>query len=325
MISKEEYSLSYAIYCAENALFNSFVSSGFKYFREFNEQVLNEELVDAVNLYTGKVTASLQKTWNKYKAKVGTKDDREFLKKLAPAIRKYKGSFDIQNYPNYNINELQSYKLIRFDYRMMRDFLSNKDDFINKFYPKLSTNPNDKGKKSIYDLMKEKVVGNPSSEKCDVKLLAKTFNFCSKDFYELRKKIFDSDIDTINDSVRAMQDISTMPLPSGKSVAQEAVDMCQDMILEAPIIGKDKKEEPKMSFGKNGTTDPQKSNQNTLLKDISVYTKVSMSIFSAKMRLLRDMYKNNMNILIYFNSIASQEQKIKVNPGDPKTPVKLKA
>lgn len=325
MISKEEYDLNYAIHCAENALFNSFVSSGFKYFREFNEQVLNEELLDAVNLYTGKVTASLQKTWDNYKAKVGTKEDREFLKKLAPFIKQYKGSFDIQNYPNYNTNELQSYKIIKFDYRLMRDFLSNKNDFIDKFYPKLSSNPNDKEKKSIYDIMKSKVIGNPSSEKCDVRLLTKTFNTCSKDFYDLRKKIFETDIDTINNSIKAMQDTSMMPLPNGKSVAQEAVDMCQDMILEAPIVSNSKKEEPKMSFGKNGTNSDQKSNQNTLLRDISVYTKVSMSIFSAKMRLLRDMYKDNMQILRYFSSIASQEQKIKVKPGDPKTPIQLKA
>ena len=147
--------------------------------------------------YLNKVTNSTQKVWNNWKEKCGTKEEREFLFRIAQSVRKFDSSFRINNCPTINMVNLQTVKIVKFDYnRMKEDLHQKKPEFIRKYYPKLY------GDQNVYKKLRTMTIPGYSRVICDKKFLITTYNFCSTGFYKLRGSIED-DLNTFNQDTDA--------------------------------------------------------------------------------------------------------------------------
>lgn len=273
--------------------------------------------------YLNKVTNSTQKVWNNWKDKCGTKEEREFLFNIAQPVRKFDSSFRINNCPTINMVNLQTVKIVKFDYNQMKDDLhQKKPEFIRKYYPKLY------GDQNVYKKLRTMTIPGYSRVICDKKFLITTYNFCSRGFYKLRGSIED-DLNTFNQSIQSIQDMvnntqsGETPVNSVTNnqnpVKKESVNLSEEYLSEAIPRPFDPNKKQKMTFtDKDGqTTNPNqkiKDNSKIIVRDISRYISLAAEILSAKMRVLNEVYRNRYQILTHFDEMTKKKPLLNNKP-----------
>ena len=273
--------------------------------------------------YLNKVTNSTQKVWNNWKDKCGTKEEREFLFQIAQPVRKFDSSFRISNCPTINMVNLQTVKIVKFDYNQMKEDLhQKKPEFIRKYYPKLY------GDQNVYKKLRTMTIPGYSRVICDKKFLITTYNFCSTGFYKLRGSIED-DLNTFNQSIQTIQDMvnntqsGETPVNSvtnnQNTVKKESVDLSEEYLSEAIPKPFDPNKKQKMTFtDKDGqTTNPNqkiKDNSKIIVRDISRYISLAAEILSAKMRVLNEVYRNRYQILTHFDEMTKKKPLLNNKP-----------
>lgn len=284
----------------------------------YSEAIINKvSPQERVQKYLNKVTNSTQKVWNNWKAKCGTREEREFLFQIAQSVRKFDSHFKINNCPTINMVNLQTVKVVRFNYEQMKDDLHGKrEDFVRKYYPKLV------GEKNIYTKLRKLTIPGYSTVICDKKYLITTYNFCSRGFYKLRTSIED-DLKTLNQSIEDIQNLVNNLGSGESSVNKESFSISEEYLSEALPNPFNRNKPQKMSFtDRDGQT--TKSNQKIkdssgiMVRDISRYISLAADILSSKMRVLNEVYKNRYQILQHYSDL----QKKKPNAGKKETQVK---
>ena len=289
-----DYGLSVDLFIAENDFFIECIQNGMNSLSEFADiTAINENMQSSINKYIQKVTASLQKAWDKFKMKTATKKDVQFinsnLKKLS---RKINITFTINNYPSYDIIEFKNIKIIPFNYDQMKDNLNSPKEYMNHYYPSFK-------EKDVWKSMKKNIINNNSNVVCGYNQIVKVVEFETKGFYECRNQI-EKDITIINNANTTIESMINVA-----GAANESTMFYESMILEAPIQGANDDKDKKMTFS-NGTstTDPndkeEKNKKSNILKAINSYMKVSADIISSKMKIMSRMYYDYYYILEYY-------------------------
>ena len=289
-----DYGLSVDLFIAENDFFIECIQNGMNSLSEFADiTAINENMQSSINKYIQKVTASLQKAWDKFKMKTATKKDVQFinsnLKKLS---RKTNITFTINNYPSYDIIEFKNIKIIAFNYDQMKDNLNSPKEYMNHYYPSFK-------EKDVWKSMKKNIINNSSNVVCGYNQIVKVVEFETKGFYECRNQI-EKDITIINNANTTIESMINVA-----GAANESTMFYESMILEAPIQGANDDKDKKMTFS-NGTstTDPndkeKKNKKSNILKAINSYMKVSADIISSKMKIMSRMYYDYYYILEYY-------------------------
>lgn len=303
-----DYGLSVDLFIAENDFFIECIQNGMNSLSEFADiTAINENIQSSINKYIQKVTASLQKAWDKFKMKTATKKDVQFinsnLKKLS---RKTNITFTINNYPSYDIIEFKNIKIIPFNYDQMKDNLNSPKEYMNHYYPSFK-------EKDVWKSMKKNIINNSSNVVCGYNQIVKVVEFETKGFYECRDQI-EKDITIINNANTTIESMINVA-----GAANESTMFYESMILEAPIQGANDDKDKKMTFS-NGTstTDPndkeKKNKKSNILKAINSYMKVSADIISSKMKIMSRMYYDYYYILEYYiDELGDAENAAKSN------------
>lgn len=289
-ISLESYELYNEIFLAESELFGSMVSFGSDIVNESGALIsINEGVKETLNKYIEKVTAAIQKAWEKFKELVVDTKDDAWLKLFQKKITTGEPSFTINNFPQYDMNKLASYKLIPFDYEGMKESLTSKDEFISKYYGDLS------GDGSISEKLEKVVVKSRQDTKCTSELLKDIYKFCAADIKSEIGKI-EIDLKTINNSNQNIERLlNSITTDQG---VKEAVALYESYLLEDENNSQNKSSD-KMSFT-DDKSETNKSDNSAIIKSIQVYMSASTDILSAKMKILKDMKKEYMSILKHF-------------------------
>lgn len=303
-----DYGLSVDLFIAENDFFIECIQNGMNSLSEFADiTAINENMQSSINKYIQKVTASLQKAWDKFKMKTATKKEVQFinsnLKKLS---RKTNITFTINNYPSYDIIEFKNIKIIPFNYDQMKDNLNSPKEYMNHYYPSFK-------EKDVWKSMKRNIINNSSNVVCGYNQIVKVVEFETKGFYECRNQI-EKDITIINNANTTIESMINVA-----GAANESTMFYESMILEAPIQGANDDKDKKMTFS-NGTstTDPndkeKKNKKSNILKAINSYMKVSTDIISSKMKIMSRMYYDYYYILEYYiDELGDAENAAKSN------------
>lgn len=285
-ISLESYELYNEIFLAESELFASITSIGADIVNESVGLIsIHEDTKETINKYLTKITDAIQKAWEKFKEIVMNGADDVWLKANQKKILTGNPTFTINNYPKYDMNKLSSIKLIPINYDEMKESLQSNEAFIEKYYSELA------GEGSISEKIEKLILKSRSDERCTPDILKECYNFCATDVKAEISKI-EADLKIVNDSNKNIERIINS-ITSDQST-QEAVELYNYFLNEA-----DQEKSEKMSFtdDKNG---PNADSGSTLVKDIHVYISASTDILSAKMKIVKDIKKEYMNILKHF-------------------------
>jgi hypothetical protein len=269
-----------------------------------------ESMQDTISKYIDKVTASIQKNWDRFKTKVGSEKQLDYLKKNADIITKGNPKFMINNFPNYDFGTLSAIKVIPFDYSTMRKQLKTKEDYIKANYSNLSSRDavNTTAKTNMRKNIEKLVVKGYTDTLCDKRVLMDIYRFCLQSYQELVASI-EEDLQIINNSNNTI-----MNTVGAITSAQESYNM---ILSEAPIIRTNapaNANNTKMTFtdADGETEDPNdksgKKTQKSYTKAVVNYMKVSTDIISAKMALINDVYEDYMHIIEHYikNKSASR-------------------
>ena len=304
----ETYDLSFSLFIAENEFFIECIENGMNSLSEFADiTAINENMQNSINKYIEKVTASIQKSWDKFKMKTATKKEVAFINENAKKMaQKTDITFTINNYPSYDVMGFKNIKVIPFNYEQMKENLINPKTYMNHYYPNMK-------EVNVWKSMKKLLVNNNSNITCNYQQIMKVLEFERKGFYTCRDLIA-KDIDTIN---KANTNIQSMINVAGTN---ESGMLYESMILEAPIQGANDSKDKKMTFSDGtSTTDPEdngaKNKKTNLLKSINTYMKVSTDIISSKMKILSRMYYDYYYILEFYVDELSTRKNAKASNG----------
>ena len=310
-----EYDNSYELFLAEKELFETLIKESVD-LQYSNNIVMLESIQDTISKYLDKVTASIQKNWDRFKSKVGSEKQLDYLKKNADTITKGNPKFMINNFPNYDFGTLASIKVIPFDYSTMKKQLKTKEDYIKANYPNLSNRDavNTTAKTNMKKNVEKLVVKGYIDTLCDKKVLIQLYQFCLQSYQELVANL-EEDLQIINNSN------TTIMNTVGIFSTQESYDM---ILSEAPFINTNNNDNTnkKMTFtdADGETEDPNdksgKKSQKSYTKAVTNYMKVSTDIISCKMALINDVYGDYMNVIKHYvnNKAASREAQQEENP-----------
>lgn len=311
MILSEDYKLSYNLFLAEHELFSSLLDkSSIVLSESLNKNdynILCEGLQDTIINYLNKVTTSMQEVWNKFVTNVGNDRHKEYLRQSADKIRNSNPRFSINNFPNYDVNILTSYKVNRYNRQTMTDDLKTQKAFMQNYYSSLYSERN-----NMNVMMHKAVVRGYINIRCDKSTLIRSYNFCSTGFYEARKSI-EADIATINEAI----DTITQALNTVQST-QESGMLYESIIIEALSTGKPENKATKMSFVDNdgSKVDPGDKSaqfQNSFINQVANYMKISTQIITAKMKVLTQMYKSHLDIIKHYVDITQYGEPVPNN------------
>lgn len=311
MILSEDYKLSYNLFLAEHELFSSLLDkSSIVLSESLNKNdynILCEGLQDTIINYLNKVTTSMQEVWNKFVTNVGNDRHKEYLRQSADKIRNSNPRFSINNFPNYDVNILTSYKVNRYNRQTMTDDLKTQKAFMQNYYSSLYSERN-----NMNVMMHKAVVRGYINIRCDKSTLIRSYNFCSTGFYEARKSI-EADITTINEAI----DTITQALNTVQST-QESGMLYESIIIEALSTGKPENKATKMSFVDNdgSKVDPGDKSaqfQNSFINQVANYMKISTQIITAKMKVLTQMYKSHLDIIKHYVDITQYGEPVPNN------------
>lgn len=311
MILSEDYKLSYNLFLAEHELFSSLLDkSSIVLSESLNKNdynILCEGLQDTIINYLNKITTSMQEVWNKFVTNVGNDRHKEYLRQSADKIRNSNPRFSINNFPNYDVNILTSYKVNRYNRQTMTDDLKTQKAFMQNYYSSLYSERN-----NMNVMMHKAVVRGYINIRCDKSTLIRSYNFCSTGFYEARKSI-EADIATINEAI----DTITQALNTVQST-QESGMLYESIIIEALSTGKPENKATKMSFVDNdgSKVDPGDKSaqfQNSFINQVANYMKISTQIITAKMKVLTQMYKSHLDIIKHYVDITQYGEPVPNN------------
>lgn len=310
------YTESFALFEAEDQLYKSIIPIGYDEYMNESYGIVNEDvgfLKSKIIAFVNKIIAGISKAWEKFRKFVGTKTDEVYLKSIQNKVNNVKDDdlgFTITNFPSYNINRLDEIKVQDFNYEQMKESLDSENEYIKRYYSMLNI---DNEKTNTIELAMEKlVIQSREDKKCDSSLLKNIYRFCSNDYKQHISRL-ENDSKSIQNSSSNIQRLAET-ISSGEST-QESVNL---LLSEAAHIyyvyheddnNDDEKEKTKMGFkdpepkdedGDGKPDKPKKGVDNTTINRISTYLKVSSSIVSAKMKLIKDMYTTYMEVLKHF-------------------------
>lgn len=307
MISFEEYEYKYSLFLAENELFCSTVDS---ILEATNIEYLNEAFSQSINNYISKVSKSTQSAWDRFKSSIFNEKTKKYLEDIAPIIKNGTSTFNIDNFPNYDMNKFKTIKLVEFDYERMKDNLRNEKDFIFGYYRNLTNGFGDK-KPNIYKAIEKSIITSRGRKFCDKKFIIGIYNFCAKGYLEYRTAI-ENDLKILN---RSSTNI-TNSVNGVISTKQESYNIVQDMILEASVMSSIDRNKNKMTFTDNNgektisNNKSAKKEEGNFSKAVNVYMKVSTDIISAKMKILNNIYfRDYMEILEHYVDLEKHKSK----------------
>ena len=287
-ISLESYELYNEIFLAESELFESMISFGADAIHESTGLIsIQEGMKETVNKYITKITTAIQKAWERFKELVLNGKDDAWLKLKKDKILNGQPSFTINNFPEYDMNKFSNIKLVPFNYEEMKDSLESKQSFTDKYYGELGS-----GEGSISDKLEKIILKSRQDTKCTNEILKELYKFCADDFKSEVSKI-EADLKTINDSNKNIERLlSTI---TADQSTQEAVSIYESYLLE----DEQKEKTDKVSFT-DDPSGPDSNNKSVLIKNIQIYMSASTDVLSAKMKLLKDIKKEYMNILKHY-------------------------
>lgn len=276
MIMIEDYQFHYDLFLAEQELFESMINIGSVSINESAGLIMVQESVkETILKYLGKIAEALENAWNKFKGILENIKDREFISKIKNKIDSVRPSFIINNCPDYDMNFLDTVKIVPFNYGEMKEVLESKETFIQKYYSNI-IEPEKTLKESIYS----KFTKGTKDLKCDAGLLKKMSDTVT---VELPKKITNlgNEIKMLNNSSKTIE--STATVLDSNTLASEAVSIYRSYLSEA--------EDEKPSYQEiPGQEGEKQQSSSSFTKHVSNYMKVSSDILSAKMKCCRDAF-----------------------------------
>lgn len=307
MINNDDYDFAYSLYLAEEEYINN-LNLYINFINEAEEESVNKAANNNINQYIKKVCDSATKAWENFRNKVATKAQVKKLKEMSPNIMGPKAkqlTFRIDNFPNYNLSQLQQIRVKPFDYMTMKANCSGQTKYLRAYAPKLVQDNNARILKNYRNLAKP---GNTTAIITNQNI-TKIFNFCYKDFYRYRN-IIARDLEAIN--------------KSGSGVLGENYNMIniddlelldEKSLMNINLMGKSKDKPKKMTFtttnGRQITDADMKGASYS--KAIQIYLKCNLSIISAKMKILRRVYEDYFSILEHYNTLATSTNTTKPN------------
>lgn len=285
MIQLEEYQFHYDLFLAEQELFESMIIIGSTSVHESAGLMYIQEAVkDTIMKYLSKVAEALEKAWEKFKGIIENIKDKELVTKIKDKIASVKPSFIIRNCPDYNMNFLDTVKIVPFNYGEMKESLDTQESFIEKYYNNIKEQ--DKTlKESIYN----KFTKGTKDLECNSGLLTKMVNTVT---VELPRKITNlgNEIKIFNNSNKTIE--STVSVIDSNTAVEESSSLYIQYL-------KEEEEQEKPNFEDIPGKENNKSS-NSFTKHVSNYVKVSSDILSAKMKCYRDVFA------FYMKSIKHQ-------------------
>ena len=293
MISIDDYQINYEIFLAEQEFFKGIIQTGVGYFNESSDLIsLNESVKDVVMKYLEKISAAIQKAWDKFKEIVNKAKDAAYIKMIKSKMENPKPAFIIENYVEYNMNLLDSIRLIPFDYEQMKESLTSKKDFLSKYYSRVYRNPEE----SVLDNFNNVLISSVSDKECTPELLKQMYNFITVDFPNKIANI-ENDLKIVNNSNKTIERLISMIAPS--TVNNEMVSLFENYIIEA-----DEKEP--MKFRDTGENQGVNSN---LVKEVNVYVSSSVDILTNKMKVYRNIYAQYMKTIKHYIKPEKEPEK----------------
>lgn len=282
MISMEFYEMNYNIFLSEQEMFDNLICYGSGIVNESVGLIsINEAVKDTIMTYLGKVTGAIQKAWERFKEIVTRAVDVTFLKAISKKISEAEDpGFTMIDYKTYNLDKLDAISLVQFNYEEMRQYLISQEVFLNKYYSEINAKSTGS---TAAEQIESMVITSKGDIKCTKEILQKMYKFVSVDFKSKLTKI-EQDLKTINSSNKAIEQI-IQSIPSDQ-VSKEAV-----MIYESYIT-----EDDTVKF----KDDENKKPNTDLVKNINVYMKACTDILSAKMKVLKDAYAQDMKCIKHF-------------------------
>lgn len=315
----DEFSIKYELFLAECEMFDSIidVSSNWILFENVKAELILEGVQDTINRYIDKVTKSIEKAWNKFKRKSNTKQQRQILDQIGNRIEKSNFSFNIKNYPTYDMNLFSSIKVIQFDY-------TNKDKYINKETYYKSTYPDlYRLDKNITKAIEARVVTKKSNIICGKDKLIETYKFCTKTYDEKSKSI-EQDLSIINNSNSIILNMAnTVTTPANESIILYK-DTRNDIYKVIHEADNDKSMSFTDSDGDTSNSNDTKANnnKNNFINAVKVYMNVSTEILTGKMKILSEAYKTNFDIIMHFSTNKFNKPNT-ISPTSVKSKVKI--
>lgn len=270
--------------------------------------IINEaDEPNKVKTYLVKIANGIRAAWNKLNQKLDDgrkKITEKFGNKLDELDNKFDGldpQFKITNYPNYDFTKLGNIKVIPLRYNEMKDSLKSENDFIKKYYPNI---PHEE--KSNF---KDDITKFVTTSKQDLQVTADTLHnmmkFIRADYNTYRENV-QADIEVMN---KSNEEIDTIAKNTSNQVNNQnsiKVDTKQDTAVQNSAIlygnivteADDKATTIEDNPGRTAANSTSASD-NSFLKDISVYSKVSTLIISTKMKILKDHYMLSINTIIH--------------------------
>lgn len=293
-----EEELQYEIFLADQALDESLSIYGKRLLLESDDiDVLQEGIIDSLTGYLNKIIEAIQKVWNKFIEWLEQRDQK-FLKSIAKEIATAKNpNFQVNHYTRFDMNTFQTTNVVPFNYDEMKEFLTGGSKrFCNKYYPDFDMEKYDSIKKACRAHI---VTSIDNNVQVTVEMLQLGYKYCTQG-YQIYKEQLKEDMDSMNKSTESI-------LNKARLVIKEAALMYYDIIMEA-----DNNVDPNTDQGKpvaakisdNGQ-DPKEKEQakteaNQTIKNVKTYTKICTGVLSAKMEIVRDLYKENFAIVNHY-------------------------
>lgn len=272
MSSIEEYNLFYEMFMAEQEMIESLLEIRPLAEDNVGLEILSEGIKDTVLKYLTKVSGGLSVVWDKFKGILNSGKNKAYLKMISGKIDSAEGNFTIENFPRYNMDKIDNIKIQPFNYEDMKESLSNRNDFIKKYYPMLDSNEG-----SIKQSIENLVIDSRSDTRCDNDLIKRMYDFCINS-YDSKIDSIEDDLKKVNDSNKNIERIVSTITTTEESYLP---------LIESYLLEEDDKK--KVEF-KDDPNKDAKDKSDKLLKDVVTFTKVSTEICTGKMNVVKDCY-----------------------------------
>lgn len=284
MISINDYQEHYEYFLAEQELFEGLFKQSFNFVNEsINVVSLNEGFKETIINYISKITAALEKAWERFKEIITRGADVAYLKAVKPRLANADPKFIIKNHILYDTRPLDNIKIVPFNYEEMKESLGTKKDFLEKYYSSILRDP----EKSVSENVESLAIKSIGDIQCTGEMLRDIHDLLSN-HYSVILKALEADLKSVNVSNSNIQRlVSSIP---DSQVQSEAISIYEQYIIEAD-------EKKSVEFVDTGEND---GNKGTLVKAVTNYLSGSTDIISAKMKIYRDMYAQDMKILKHY-------------------------
>ena len=291
-----EYQLKYELFLAEQELNNNMILFGSDLISESAGLFyINEGVKETILKYVNRVSGAIQHSWETFKGIVTRTIDEGYLKLVKEKIEETKDpGFTIINYKDYDISKLDSINLIPFNYEEMKMYLNSKELFMTKYYTDL--NARSVGS-TLREQMNNMVIKSIKDTRCTKEILQSMYNFVTSDYKAYMDKI-EADLKTVNTSNKNIEAMVKTVI----SAENEAAIIFESYLYEAEDSNNDKK-------AKFKDDENRQDNNSNLTKHVTTYMKASTDILTAKMKIVKDMYAQDMETIRHFVKPSAKDSK----------------